>query len=128
MKELCDSLLFSTQDRSEDCPEERVETLCLKQSYLNVKALTKYWLVDSLRVNTLQRLYESSIVLYKEFLHSTPHPEVVRLMLMVQGPRFESRGPGRKHTSYSQMELPPSPLCLQNTIDFFIHFKSMKLH
>lgn len=46
MKELCNSLLFSTQDRSEDCPEERVETLCLQQSYLNVKALTKYWLVD----------------------------------------------------------------------------------
>lgn len=83
MKELCNSLLFSTQDRSEDCPEERVETLCLKQSYLNVKALTKYWLVDSVRVNTSQRLYESSIVLYKEFLHSAPHPEVVRLMLMV---------------------------------------------
>lgn len=73
MKEFCNCLLFSTQDRSEDC-QERVETLCLKQSYFSVKALTKYWLVDNLRVNTLQRLYESSIVLYKEFLHSTPHP------------------------------------------------------
>lgn len=67
VKELCNSLLFSTQDRSEDCPEERVETLCLKQSYLNVKALTKYWLVDSVRVNTYRDSMKAALFSIRNF-------------------------------------------------------------